>query len=102
VDQGSAGAAISVDERVDGLELGVRNGCPHDGVAVGGGDESSEVVDKSTDLLMWRWHEVGAQRAPAGSSDPVLLTSNARRERGFDHMLQLLDIGCENFSIAIG
>ena len=31
VDQGSPRAAVAVDEGVDGLELGVRQGCLHNG-----------------------------------------------------------------------
>ncbi len=87
VDEGSAGSAVAVDERVDGFELRVSDCGPDDGVAVGDSDKSGEVIDKSSYLSLGRWNEVSAEGAPPRAADPVLLLPQPELKAGFDDVL---------------
>ena len=72
MDECSSRSAVSVDERVDGLELRMSDGRLCDGGKVVGTGESAEVRDQLLDVLMRGWDERSRARVVAASADPVL------------------------------
>ena len=81
VHEGAADAAVAVDERVDGLELGVGDGrLRHRGQVVAG-DEGDEVLEQRPDEVLGRRHEGGVGRVAEPAADPVLLLAHAAGPR---------------------
>ncbi len=72
MDQCAAGATVAVEERVDGFELCMCDGCLRDRrqrVFIG---ERDEVGDQFLDLFMWRRDERSGARVVVASTNPVL------------------------------
>lgn len=72
LDKCPAGSAVTVGERVDGLKLGVRDGCLHQRWQVGPADEPDQVGDRVRDPLVVRRNEIGSPGPDAGAADPHL------------------------------
>jgi hypothetical protein len=70
--EGAPGATVAVDERVDRLELRVRNGGLCDGRKRIVVDEVAEVLEELLDVLGRRRNEHGRARIEAAPAYPVL------------------------------
>ena len=77
MDERTADAPVAVDERVDRLELGVRDGRLGDGRQVVAGHEGDEVLEQRADEVLGRRHEGGVRRVAEPPADPVLLLADA-------------------------
>lgn len=84
-DQSAADAAVAVGERVDGLELGVRDrGLSEYGQICSIG-EGEQIGHQFVDEFRRRWHVQGVDRGVIAAPDPVLhVADNARIARGVE------------------
>ena len=83
MDQASAHTTIPIDERMDGLELGVHDGGLSQRRNVISLEEHRDVLEQRSDLLGRRRYELGIHRTVQATAQPVLdLAEPARRRIG--------------------
>jgi len=82
LDDCATGSAVAVWERVDRLELGVRDCDLGQCRDVDSADECDEVIYRRRNTVVVRRNEVGKVRAEGVAADPHLFVSPASRKAG--------------------
>jgi hypothetical protein len=76
----STGSSISINERVDGLKLRMRNCRLGDWGKIVGATKCAQVDEELFDEFGWRWNELSATWVIGTSPNPILLASDLASE----------------------